>query len=168
MWPMFCKRQSFIYRGWYTCYLTYFPRNAAFYSGTWECISAISAIIRSCSMYCCAILIYTSHCPCMRQKRLQRVITCWYALNRFSKYSVFTEPKVSPTSEQNLAQDLLVRCFNTIWYCTKKSRPRACLLAGSCWNYFFDPEDGGDIFLRNVGCNSTEYKASYPRRWYSS
>jgi hypothetical protein len=26
-----------------------------------------------------------------------------------------------------------------------------CLLAGSCWNYFFDPEDGGDMFLRNVG-----------------
>jgi hypothetical protein len=25
------------------------------------------------------------------------------------------------------------------------------LLAGSCWNYFFDPEDGGDMFLRNVG-----------------
>jgi hypothetical protein len=25
---------------------------------------------------------------------------------------------------------------------------------------FFDPEDGGDIFLRNVGCNSTDYTAS--------
>jgi hypothetical protein len=22
-------------------------------------------------------------------------------------------------------------------------------------NYFFDPEDEGDMFLRNVGCNST-------------
>jgi hypothetical protein len=31
-------------------------------------------------------------------------------------------------------------------------------------NYFFDPEDGGDMFLRNVGCNSTDYTASYPRR----
>jgi hypothetical protein len=29
-------------------------------------------------------------------------------------------------------------------------------------------EDGGDIFLRNVGCNSTDYTASYPRRWYCS
>jgi hypothetical protein len=38
----------------------------------------------------------------------------------------------------------------------------------SCWNYFFDPEDGGDMFLRNVGCNSTDYTASCPRRWYSS
>jgi hypothetical protein len=43
-----------------------------------------------------------------------------------------------------------------------------CLLAGSCWNYFFDPEDGGDMFLRNVVCNSTDYTASYPRRWCSS
>jgi hypothetical protein len=43
-----------------------------------------------------------------------------------------------------------------------------CLLAGSCWNYFFDPEDGGDMFLRNVGCKSTDYTTSHPRRWYSS
>jgi hypothetical protein len=34
--------------------------------------------------------------------------------------------------------------------------------------YFFNPEDGGDVFLRNVGLNSTDYTASYPRRWYSS
>jgi hypothetical protein len=33
---------------------------------------------------------------------------------------------------------------------------------------FFDPEDGGDMFLRNVGCNSTDYTASHPWRWYSS
>jgi hypothetical protein len=29
--------------------------------------------------------------------------------------------------------------------------------------YFFDPEDGGDMLLRNVGWNSTDYTASYPR-----
>jgi hypothetical protein len=28
---------------------------------------------------------------------------------------------------------------------------------------FFDPEDGGDIFLRNVGEISTDYTALYPR-----
>jgi hypothetical protein len=27
---------------------------------------------------------------------------------------------------------------------------------------------GSDTFLRNVGCNPTDYTASYPRRWYSS
>jgi hypothetical protein len=43
-----------------------------------------------------------------------------------------------------------------------------CLLAGFCSTYFFYPEDGGDMFLRNVGCNSTDNTASYPRRWYSS
>jgi hypothetical protein len=31
-----------------------------------------------------------------------------------------------------------------------------------------NPEDGGDMFLRNVGCISTDYTASHPRRWYSS
>jgi hypothetical protein len=35
-------------------------------------------------------------------------------------------------------------------------------------NYYFDPEDGGDMFLRNVGCVSTYYTASHPRRSYSS
>jgi hypothetical protein len=38
----------------------------------------------------------------------------------------------------------------------------------ACQTYFFDPEDGGDMFLRNVGCNSMDYTASYPSRWYSS
>jgi hypothetical protein len=27
-----------------------------------------------------------------------------------------------------------------------------------------EPDDGGDMFLRNVGCNSTDYTASHPRR----
>jgi hypothetical protein len=34
--------------------------------------------------------------------------------------------------------------------------------------YFFDPEDGGDMFLRNVGWHPTDYTVLYPRRWYSS
>jgi hypothetical protein len=45
----------------------------------------------------------------------------------------------------------------------------AChLLARWCAELFFDPEDGGDTFLRKVGYNSTDYTAWYPRRWYSS
>jgi hypothetical protein len=32
----------------------------------------------------------------------------------------------------------------------------------------FDPEDGGEKFLRNVGRNSTDYTAPYPRSWYPS
>jgi hypothetical protein len=45
--------------------------------------------------------------------------------------------------------------------------PPACLLV-SYWNYFFDSEDGGDMFLRNVGWHSADYTALYPRSWYSS
>jgi hypothetical protein len=45
---------------------------------------------------------------------------------------------------------------------------RKILLARWFAELFFDPEDGGDTFLRNVGYNSTDYKASYPRRLYSS
>jgi hypothetical protein len=40
--------------------------------------------------------------------------------------------------------------------------PPACSLV--CWTHFFHPEDGGDMFLRKVGWNSTDYMASYPRR----
>jgi hypothetical protein len=29
---------------------------------------------------------------------------------------------------------------------------------------FFDPEDGSDMFLRNVGWLSTDYKTLHPRR----
>jgi hypothetical protein len=48
------------------------------------------------------------------------------------------------------------------WY----SSVPACSLV--CWTCFFDPEDGGDMFLQNVGWNSKDYTASYLRRWYSS
>jgi hypothetical protein len=40
--------------------------------------------------------------------------------------------------------------------------------AGFLLSLYFDPEDGGDMFLRNVGCLSTDYTALYPRRWCSS
>jgi hypothetical protein len=40
----------------------------------------------------------------------------------------------------------------------------ACLLA----ELFFDTEDGGVTFLGNFGYNSTDYRASYARRRYSS
>jgi hypothetical protein len=32
---------------------------------------------------------------------------------------------------------------------------------------FFDPDDGGDKFLRNVGSLSTDYMALYPRKYNS-
>jgi hypothetical protein len=41
------------------------------------------------------------------------------------------------------------------------------LLAGFGRKYFFHPEDGSDMFLRNVGWNSTGCTASYSRRCYS-
>jgi hypothetical protein len=40
------------------------------------------------------------------------------------------------------------------------------LPAGFRWTYFFHPEDGGDMFLRNVGWNSTGYMTLYLTRWY--
>jgi hypothetical protein len=34
--------------------------------------------------------------------------------------------------------------------------------------FFFEPEDGRELFLRKVVCYSTDYKALYPRRKHSS
>jgi hypothetical protein len=46
---------------------------------------------------------------------------------------------------------------------------QACHLLARCFaELFYNPEDGGDTFLRNVGYHSTHYTASYPRRRYSS
>jgi hypothetical protein len=38
----------------------------------------------------------------------------------------------------------------------------------SCSAYFFDPEDGGGMFLRNVGLLSTDYTALCSRRYSST
>jgi hypothetical protein len=39
-----------------------------------------------------------------------------------------------------------------------------CFNAGILACLFFDPEDGDDMFLPNLGSLSTDYTASYPRR----
>jgi hypothetical protein len=38
-----------------------------------------------------------------------------------------------------------------------------CFMLISCLPYFFDPEDGGDMFLRNIGWLITDYAAIYPQ-----
>jgi hypothetical protein len=41
---------------------------------------------------------------------------------------------------------------------------RTCFHSGFLFSLFFNPEDGGDMFLRNVDLLSTDYTALYPRR----
>jgi hypothetical protein len=43
----------------------------------------------------------------------------------------------------------------------------ACFHVGFLLGLFFNPEDGGNMFLQNVGLLSTNYTALYPRRWKS-
>jgi hypothetical protein len=45
-----------------------------------------------------------------------------------------------------------------------ESQLLACVHVGFLLSLFFDPENGGDIFLRNVGWLSTDFTALYPRR----
>jgi hypothetical protein len=45
-----------------------------------------------------------------------------------------------------------------------KSSAWYLLHTGFLRGLFFDPEDGGDMYLRNVGGISTGYAALYPRR----
>jgi hypothetical protein len=62
--------------------------------------------------------------------------------------------KSTDVSEEHVASILSSACY--------------LLRAGFLRGLFFDPEDGGDMFLRNVGSISMDYKASYPRRQNSS
>jgi hypothetical protein len=44
--------------------------------------------------------------------------------------------------------------FSQRWFSKNQQASRlvaTCLLVGFCRIYFFDPEDGGDMFLRNIG-----------------
>jgi hypothetical protein len=47
---------------------------------------------------------------------------------------------------------------------SKKSSACHLLHAGLLLGLFFDPEDGGDMFLGNVDLLSAVYTALYPRR----
>jgi hypothetical protein len=42
-----------------------------------------------------------------------------------------------------------------------------CFMLVSILDYRFDPEDGGDMFLRNICRLKTDYMALYPRRYNS-
>jgi hypothetical protein len=47
---------------------------------------------------------------------------------------------------------------------TSTSKLSTCYHAAFLLGLFFDPEDGSDMLLRNVGLLSTDYTALYPRR----
>jgi hypothetical protein len=46
--------------------------------------------------------------------------------------------------------------------------PATCFRAGFLLGLFLDPEDGVDMYLRNVGWRLTDYTALYPRKYNSS
>jgi hypothetical protein len=51
--------------------------------------------------------------------------------------------------------------------CEYENDLSACYLlqAGFLHGFFYNPEDGGEIFLRNIGGLSMECTALYPRRY---
>jgi hypothetical protein len=57
---------------------------------------------------------------------------------------------------------------NISWARNQEALLATCFHVGFLLGLFFDPEDGGDVFLRNVSWLSTDYTALHPRRLYSS
>jgi hypothetical protein len=79
----------------------------------------------------------------------------------------------SSTSANRLQHELEHRCIknSTPWDRTPCNPLKLCLLTASCWlllALFFNPENEGDIFLRNVGRSATDYRPWYPKRLKSS
>jgi hypothetical protein len=58
-------------------------------------------------------------------------------------------------------------CFALCIYFNQNGLPTAFTQV-SCSAHLFDPEDGGDMFLRDISWHSTDYTALYPRRESSS
>jgi hypothetical protein len=54
--------------------------------------------------------------------------------------------------------------FSRLGYRNSLSLLRTCFHASFLLGIFFDPEDEGDMFLRNVGMLSVEYSSLYSRR----
>jgi hypothetical protein len=58
--------------------------------------------------------------------------------------------------------------WNIMPFIPLKVKLATCFHAGFLLGISFDNENGGDIFLRNVGRLPADYTALYPRRWNSS
>jgi hypothetical protein len=77
---------------------------------------------------------------------------------------------VSRTQELRVIELCFKEELYLLGYYTVKSvgshlRLACCLIhAGFLLVLFFDPEDGGDMFLRIIDYLSTDYTALYPRR----
>jgi hypothetical protein len=63
-------------------------------------------------------------------------------------YNPVLSVKYQPTFQKNTSPAILSACFHV----------------DVLFGLFFDYEDGGDMFLRNIGWHSTDYTALYPER----
>jgi hypothetical protein len=63
--------------------------------------------------------------------------------------------------------EVVLKGYNTVQSVQYQSMFRQSVLLTSCWylaGLFFDPEDGGDIFLRNVDSLSIDYTVLRSRK----
>jgi hypothetical protein len=67
----------------------------------------------------------------------------------------------------NRIRQMIRSILDMWWEIQLNTLQSLCFHAGLVLSLLFDPEDGGEMFLRNVGWLSTDYTALYLRRWYS-
>jgi hypothetical protein len=89
----------------------------------------------------------------------------------FMKSTIFWD--ISPCSPLEVnrrfggTRPLHLQGWRISWAGNQRESRWLCFHAGFLLGLFFNPEDGGNMFLRNFGWFSTDYTALYPRRWYS-
>jgi hypothetical protein len=111
---------------------------------------------------------FGSHCT--RMLKIDWLLVTFWLRNDSRHYIMMTQPQrfFGHSIMKPMSIKTMRLCARTHAHTHTHTRKLAtCFHARFLRGLFFDPEDGGDQFLRNVGRLSTDHTMLYPKRYYS-